>query len=262
MLEQDAPGLIIEAVGDRRVGLEFHSLLETVDVYAGDLGHLRLIIGLTLDDGGQDGSLFRRQALLLRLGDTVGGPELVPGLLLLVQDIFHRGGPVHLVGVGEEQGEDVLRREAVGGEHRLVVQGLDDIRGIDHQLLADLCGEVRFLAEGAGQGEAGRGLPAVVEHAGDIDARVARLDQIAAGLQVLGDLLVLEGTVEAVGALDAGFADQRAVDFADFRVGTDEKDRLFAEVRQAVVAQPAPDHDESEAKQDGGQDTSEQQLAV
>ena len=60
-------------------------------------------------------------------------------------------------------------REAVVGEQALVVQGLVDGGGVQQQLARDLGGDVGLDPEVAGQGQPDGGLPAVVEHARDID---------------------------------------------------------------------------------------------
>ena len=170
--------------------------------------------------------------------------------------------PIHLIGVRHEEGEYVLRREAVGGEHGLVVQGLDHIDGIDHQLPADLGGEILLAPHRTRKGQAGGRLPAVVEHAGDINAGVPRLDQITARLQVLGDFLGLEGLVQAVGALDARFVDKGGVDFVRAGFGPDIDDRLFPEIGDAVDAEPTPSLEEACAEQDGRYDAADQHFPV
>ena len=89
MAQEDAVGLVVKAVGNGRVGLQQHPDAQTVEIDTCHRRHLRLVVGLTLDDRGDNAHLLLGKTELLRFGDILRCPEGIVCILLLLKDLFH-----------------------------------------------------------------------------------------------------------------------------------------------------------------------------
>ena len=149
MLLEYSRRLIIEAIGYSRVSLEQHSLSQSVEIYTGDRWHLRLIVGLSVDDRGEYGHFDHGKALQTGFLFVGISPEGVIGSLLTGQDLLHGLCPVDLVCIRDEQGKDVLTVESEGGDQRRVPEGIDYVGGVQHHLVADLPGKTALQPHGS-----------------------------------------------------------------------------------------------------------------
>ena len=169
MFQQDAVGLVIKAIGHRRVSLQQHPYAKAVEIHARHRRHLGLVIGLSLDDGSHDAHLFLRQSQFFCLCDILRSPESVIGILLLLQYFLDGSRPVHFVCIRDEEGKDIDGIEPELRQQGIIVQGGGDLGAVNHHLVAYLAGNVALAAHSAGEHEPSGSLPAVVEHPGYID---------------------------------------------------------------------------------------------
>ena len=141
---ENAARFIIKTESHRRIGLQFLTDGQPVQVHPRHQWHFRDIIGFGLDDGSQHRHLLGRQVPVLGQGAALIGPESIPRLFLRCQDLFRRCRPVNLIGIGQQQRKDILRRESKRGQQFPVAQGGMHRSGIQQQLVGDFPGDGAF----------------------------------------------------------------------------------------------------------------------
>ena len=233
---EDAAGLIVEAKGNSRIGLQLHARIQAVQVHAGNGGLLRLIVGFPAHDGSQGGDFLGRKALGLGGSHSLRRP---PGIALLEQtgeDIFHRSRPKHLVGIRDNAREKQRRIQADG--IRTVRKGSHGGR-IHHHLGANLAGQHAGRADGTGQGKIDGCLPAQVQHTAHVHAAAGGIYAVVARLE---GFHVLEHALQAGGLLHDAALQDGLTYLGNLHPGIHVQLHLPAEVGNfAVVIHPVGD---------------------
>lgn len=194
----------------RRVGLQGHSFgilfrsqNESVVVHSGNHGFFGVIGRFFINDCCEDGYLQGRELEGLCLGRSVVVPE---SLVLAVHPFEERvdgGVPIDVVGVGYEDGHDgggvVPELSACYG----VFQGVAHRGAVDHEFVADECGQVFGCSDG-GQSEGQGFLQSAFDVPKQPEGTHAGLHGVAAGAYVLVEVAVSCQGAEGVEAVVRG----------------------------------------------------------
>jgi len=124
MFLEDSVKGVVEAEGHGRIGLELHPLAIAVEIYAGYHRIFSFLKSLAIDDRSHYRHLHGREFESLCLCLAVCIPEHIVFLLETVEDIFYRGGPIHLICIRKEKGKHIFGSEAITGKKCRVIQGL------------------------------------------------------------------------------------------------------------------------------------------
>ena len=247
---EDAPGLVVEAISDGGIGLEFHARVQAVQVNRSDGGHLGLVAGFAVHDGGQRGGFLGRKSLPAGCFYALLGPPQIAFLYKTVHDVTHRCRPKHLVGVGNDYGEQLLGIYAIAGQGITGEDKIGHSSGIGQHLRAYLAGQDARRADGTGKRQVHRGLPAFAEHARHIGTGAGRIDKVVPHLH--GGRLFGQHTLEAGGFAHQARSQDAVQHLSGFHPGIDVQVHATMEIgRLAVVpyiiANPAADENGSNA---------------
>ena len=137
MLAQHAVERISVDIADGRVGLQFHSAVQTVQIDGGDYGIFLLTAGLALHYGSEYGGLVWSKSLQTGLLHALLRPE---GIVFATQTgkyFVYGSGPPELIVVREYYGEEVGAVNSVFRKEVIVPQGIVNSGGIHHHLSGD-----------------------------------------------------------------------------------------------------------------------------
>ena len=101
-LEHAAHLEVAGGVDNRGTRLQEHTFVQSVEVEAGDDGHLLFVVGLALHDGGKDGDLGRGESDRVGFVATLVCPELVVFARHAAEEVIRRDSPIDFVGIGQE----------------------------------------------------------------------------------------------------------------------------------------------------------------
>ena len=125
-----------------RVGLQGHTLIQSVDVNACYRGHFVRCAGLFIDNRRQRHHLQTRQSAALAFGVAVG-PKCLRLLLHSLDNLLGRYGPIEFVGVGDKHREHRQRVfVAIFFSDLLIGQHRSDLDRIGIDLTGELAGQL------------------------------------------------------------------------------------------------------------------------
>ena len=174
VLFQDTVQCIVIAERHGRVGLEFHTDMKPVQVYACNKRIFRNIVRFATYNAGKRHRLHLRKSLSLRLLPVLIGPESIECGLLFVQHHIHGIRPIDLIGIGDEQSENILRSKAVTCKQCGILQRMHHGQRVHEHLAADFPCQCTAQPDGPGQYQIHRCLPSVLQHPRHINACIGR----------------------------------------------------------------------------------------
>ena len=156
--EYAAQGEIAEGELHRGVGLEFHALVQAVEVHAGYHGAFLFVGRFLFHDGSEGIDFVGGKPGCLCLSLALGGPVCVVFLLHAAQEFFGSDVPVHLVRVGDEQARGGRRVHAETLQQNCVAEDSGERGGVGVKLRRESSGKVVHRMH-HGDDELYRGLP-------------------------------------------------------------------------------------------------------
>ena len=114
---------------DGRVGLQGNALSQPVDVEPRNDRHLVGDIGLLFDNRGECGDLYGAEARFPRFLATLVGPIPFIFAFHAVEQTLGRNVPIHIIGVGQEHGGNVVGRKTLFGAIGFVVHDRQQLVG-------------------------------------------------------------------------------------------------------------------------------------